>query len=185
MKRHTKEEVRGLRLLPFYLFTFLLFLAACTSIDCPVNNRVRTIYALMKADGTPDTLNKDTMWIWTPRIDGNDTLVSHQTQNNLELNYFFGSSATTFELPISYTQPEDVLYVLVKNTAGTIYHDTIRIQKENTQHFESVDCQASYFHTITAVSTTHEIIDSIVINNPNVNYDQNTTHFKLYLKANR
>ena len=185
MKRHTKEGVRGLRLLPFYLFTFLLFLAACTSIDCPVNNRVRTIYALMKADGTPDTLNKDTMWIWTPRIDGNDTLVSHQTQNNLELNFFFGSSATTFDLPISYTQPEDVLYVLVKNISGTQYRDTIRIQKENTQHFESVDCQASYFHTITAVSTTHEIIDSIVINNPNVNYDQNTTHFKLYLKANR
>jgi hypothetical protein len=139
----------------------------------------------MKADGRPDTLTKDTMWVWTPRVDGTDTLISRKQQNNLELNYFFGSSATTFELPISYTQPEDVLYVLVKNTAGIIYHDTIRIQKENTQHFESVDCQASYFHTITDVSTTHHVVDSIVINNPHVNYDQNTTHFKLYLKANR
>ena len=160
-------------------------ITACTSIDCPVYNSVRVNYALKKADGTADTLSKDTMWVWTQRVDGTDTLVSHQTQGNLELNYFYGPSATSFDLPISYTLPEDVLFVFVRNKVGTNYRDTIHLKKENIQHFESVDCQASYFHTITAVSTTHHIIDSIVINNPNVNYDPNTTHFKLYLKANR
>ena len=65
------------------------------------------------------------------------------------------------------------------------YIDTIRIKKEDIPHFESVDCQASYFHTITDVSYTNDIIDSIVINNRNVNYDAKTTHFKLYLKARR
>ena len=35
-----------MRLLPFYLFTILLFLEACTSIDCPVQNLVYTNYAL-------------------------------------------------------------------------------------------------------------------------------------------
>ena len=160
-------------------------ITACTSIDCPVNNSVRTTFALKKADGTSDTLSKDTMWVWTQRADGTDTLVSHQTQGNLELNYFYGSSATSFDLPISHTQPEDVLCVLLRNAAGAKYRDTIHVKKENIPHFESVDCQASYFHTITAVSTTHHVIDSIVINNPNVNYDPNTTHFKLYLKANR
>ena len=78
-----------------------------------------------------------------------------------------------------------MLCLLIRSSTGKKHYDTIRIKKEDMPHFESVDCQASYFHTITAVSTTHEIIDSIVINNPNVNYDQNTTHFKLYLKANR
>ena len=159
--------------------------AACTSIDCPVNNSVRACYALMKADGTPDTLKKDTMWVWTQRADGTDTVISRQYQDNLELNYFYGSTASTFDLPISYTQPEDVLCMLLRSSAGINYIDTIRIKKENIPHFESVDCQASYFHTITSVRSTHQIIDSIVINNPNVNYDTKTTHFKLYLKANR
>ena len=167
------------------LFLIGLAVAACTSIDCPVNNSVRTYYALKKADGTPDTLNKDTMWVWTQRIDGTDTVISKQTQGNLELNYFYGSSASSFDLPISYTQPEDVLYMLVRHAKGINYLDTIRIKKENYPHFESVDCQASYFHTITGVSATHHVVDSIVINNPQVNYEQNTTHFKLYLKANR
>ena len=163
----------------------LTALAACTSIDCPVNNRVRAYYALKKADGTPDTLTKDTMWVWTQRANGTDTVISHQTQGSLELNYFYGSSASSFDLPISYTQPEDVLFVLVRNTEGKNYRDTIRIKKEDFPHFESVDCQASYFHQITAVSTTHNIIDSIVIKNPDVTYDATTTHFYLYLQADR
>ena len=160
-------------------------ITACSSIDCPVNNTVRVYYALTKADGTRDTLNKDTMWIWTQRADGNDTIISRQRQGNLELNCFFGSSAYAFDLPISYTQPEDVLCMLLRSSEGNNYTDTIRIKKEDFPHFESVDCQAAYFHTITAVSATHEIIDSIVIINPHVNYDQNTTHIQLYLKARR
>ena len=159
--------------------------AACTSIDCPVNNSVRTYYALKKADGTADTLIKDTMWVWTQRADGKDTVVSRQISGNLEINCFYGSSASSFDLPISYTQPEDILYVLVRNATGKNYIDTVRIKKENFPHFESVDCQASYFHHITAASATHNIIDSIVIKNPDVNYDATITHFYLYLKANR
>ena len=162
-----------------------MLVIGCTSIDCPVQNRVETIYALKKTDGSIDTLGVDTMWVWTQRVDGTDTVISRKIQNNLELNYFYGPSASTFDLPVSYTQPEDVLCVLVRNAVGKKYLDTIRIKKENIPHFESVDCQASYFHTITSVRSTHQIIDSIVINNPNVNYDTKTTHFKLYLKANR
>ena len=160
-------------------------ISACTSIDCPVQNLVYTSYELKKSTGKSDTLNKDTMWVWTQRADGTDTVISKQINGNLELNCFFGSTASAFQLPISYTQPEDVLYMLLRSSKGGSYIDTVRIKKENIPHFESVDCQASYFHTITAVSTTHDVIDSIVINNPHVNYDQNTTHFKLYLKANR
>lgn len=159
--------------------------AACTNIDCPVNNRVYTVYNLKKADGTTDTLTKDTLWVKTLRANGTDTTISRQINGNVELNCFFGSTATTFELPISYTQPEDVLYMLVRSSKHIEYVDTVRIKKEDYPHFESVDCQAAYFHEITSVATTHNIIDSIVINNPHVNYDATTAHFNLYLKANR
>ena len=121
-------------------------MAACTTIDCPVQNLVYTVYDLKKSDGTPDTLLNDTLWIWTQRVDGTDTVISRDIQGNLELNYFHGTSASSFELPISYTQPEDIMYLLLKNSEGTSYLDTVRIKKENLPHFESVDCQAAYSH---------------------------------------
>ena len=131
----------------------VIAVAACTSIDCPVQNTVYTVYSLNKADGTADTLGVDTMWLWTQRADGKDTLL---------VNRLCGTSATGFNLPISYTQPEDVICLALDDTTS-FYIDTIRIKKENIPHFESVDCQASYFHIITNVIVTHHIVDSIVI----------------------
>ncbi len=151
-------------------------MAACTTIDCPVQNLVYTNYIFKKADGTADTLKTDTLWVITRRADGKDTLL---------LNALCGTSATGFSLPISYTQPEDIFYALLKTTEGDSYVDTIRIKKDNFPHFESVDCQAAYFHKITAVSTTHNAIDSLVINNPTVNYDTSKEHYHFYLKAER
>ena len=158
----------------FVILSFFIFIVACTSIDCPVKNMVCTNYALMKADGTTDTLGTDTIWIWTIRADGKDTL----------LNCLYGD-ITSFSLPISHTQPEDILVMFLADTTETYYLDTIRIKKENIPRFESVDCQATYFHEITNVSTTHRAIDSISIHHSYVNYDTENDHFYLYLKAER
>ena len=48
-----------------------------------------------------------------------------------------------------------------------------------------MDCQAAYFHTLTNVSTSHHVVDSIVIKYPKVNYDVTHTHFYIYFKADR
>ena len=143
---------------------------ACTSIDCPVNNVVRTVYTLHKGDLSTDTL-KDSMYVATFRVDGSDsTILSSQ------------GGITLFSLPIGYSNPEDTLYFIFKN--GTyLAIDTVHIKKENIPHFESVDCSASFFHNITAVRSTHNAIDSITINNPSVTYDSETEHFHLYLKS--
>ena len=45
-----------------------------------------------------------------------------------------------------------------------------------------MDCSAAYFHKITAVSTTHHVIDSIVVNYADVNYDNKQEHFYIYFK---
>ena len=155
-------------------------LAACTSIDCPVKNTVYTVYGLKKADGTTDTLNTDTLWVWSQRVDGTDTVITTHREDNIELNCYYGPKATTFQLPISYTQPEDVFFLVLGDITKTRYVDTIRIKKENYPHFESVDCSAAYFHKITAVSTTHNVIDSIVIHHADVNYDNEQEHFYIY-----
>lgn len=154
----------------------VIALAACTTIDCPVQNLVYTRYAFKKADGSADTLNTDTLWIKTKRVDGTDTLL---------MNALCGTSAFDFTLQISYTQPEDVFVTLLTDTAGNHYVDTIRIKKENYPHFESVDCQAAYFHKITEASVTHNAFDSISIHHSTVNYDISNYHFYLYLKKDR
>ena len=90
-----------------------------------------------------------------------------------------------FDLPASYMQPEDTFYLFRTDTAqahkGLYYVSTLYIKKENYPHFESVDCQANFFHTITGVRYESTSIDSIVITNPSVTYDQSTEHLYIYL----
>lgn len=159
--------------LVFSLSLILIFLTACSSIDCPVQNVVRTVYTLQKGDMTADTLKGDTLTVFTRRRDGTDTLLLSRI-----------TGVSTFALPMGFSNPEDTLYFYQKlDSTATL--DTVWIKKENYPHFESVDCSASFFHTVTDVRHTHYGLDSIVINKSSVDYDAKTEHFHLYLKARR
>jgi len=161
-----------LSLLPAVIVVIMLTgLAACSSIDCPLNSLVYTQYQLMDAAGRVDTL-ADTLTISTKRTDGNDSVLINRSVRTTE-----------FSLPISYSQPQDVFFVETIDTlTKTVTLDTITVEKVDRPHFESVDCSPSYFHTITAVGTTHNAIDSVVINNPDVDYDTSRKHFNIYFK---
>ena len=58
------------------------------------------------------------------------------------------------------------------------------IRKEDHPHFESVDCNPSFFHTLKAAETTRHGIDSIVIKYSTVNYDTTKEHLYIYFKSN-
>ena len=150
--------------LPFYLFTFLLF-CACSSIDCPVQNTVEMRYAVA------DTL-KDTLYVWTQKMDGNDTLLLNR-----------GVNLTKFALPVSYQHPED-MFVLYITDEGNQHQslDTIWVNKVDIPHFESVDCSANFFHQLTDIRYTTNSIDHVTINNRNVNYDTDVTHINIGFK---
>ena len=169
-----------------------LLLLACSSIDCPMNNTVSTKYGLYKSDGRIDTL-RDTLTVITKqRIAGQDPVALNRSVNT-----------TSMDLPISYQGDEDVLYFLrsfpyqyettVINEEGievdTILNltayitDTVTVVKTNRKHFEAIDCTPSFFHTIRNDSYTRNGIDSIVINNPEVNYDASKEHFRVYFKS--
>lgn len=148
-----------------------LTLAACSTIDCPLNNRV---YASYKLAGTVTTLT-DTLTVSTTRTaaDGNDTVLLNQA-----------TAIDSFSLPLSYQQAEDVLYFsFAKSDTTDTITDTVRVAKQDLPHFESVDCSPNFFHTLTSVSHTSHAIDSIVINNPKVTYNDTKPHFLLYLKG--
>ena len=147
-------------------------MVACSSVDCPVDSTVATLYQVRNSDGTELTLS-DTVTVSMTRADGTDTLFNK------------GIGISSFSLPISYSHPEDVLVFHFDNNNNDSLHvvDTVWIKKDDYPHFESVDCNTTYFHTITDVRFTRNYIDSIVINNPSVTYDSQTVHFYLYPKS--
>ena len=179
----------GLTLL--YIWMAGMLVVGCSSIDCPLNNSVYSYYYLYKADGTPDTLS-DSLSILTRRLtpEHDGVLINQDTK------------VSVLQVAMSYENPQDELYFVMHGTrsyndtlvtdSGTFVNtityrlekmDTVVVKKSDEMHFESVDCNPSFFHTITDISYTKNIIDSIVINNPKVDYDSQTEHFRIYFRS--
>ena len=157
----------------FFAFSTLLLLMACSSIECPIQTEMAVRYAFYDADDQPYTL-PDTLFVWTQRSDGTDTLLFNR-----------GVNQTGLRLPISYQHPEDMMVFGIVDTLKVVTLDTVWIQKEDIPHFESVDCAAHFFHTLTGVRSTHYSIDTIKIINTSVNYDTSGEHLHIYFKAHR
>ena len=155
------------KIVPFLLLALLA--GACTTIDCPLNNTTYSKYDLCDATGKTDTLH-DTLTVTTTRkSDGKDTVLLNRAVD-----------ITTFSLPMSYTGEEDVVTFTLKTREHTTLTDVVTIGKSNQSRFESTDCSPSYFHTISGINHTKNVIDSIVVTDPNVDNDANKTHFKIY-----
>ena len=157
----------------FLLLILSVVLVACSSIECPIENTVAVNYAVMRyqnGEEVADTLN-DTLWVWSRRADGDDTLL-----------YNRGVNVRSFSLPTSYQGPQDTLIFLTVDTLQNFGVDTVWISKEDIPHFESVDCAVRYFHKITDVRSTHEAIDTIIINNSSVTYDSSVKHLYIHFK---
>ena len=147
-----------------------LFTSSCSTIDCPVQNTVRTYYNICNSDGSAMTF-EDALSVISKRSDGTDTIL-----------FNLGTGISDFSLPVSYSHPEDILVFVYSNLTGDLIYsvDTVWIKKEDIPHFESVDCNVSFFHRLTGVRHTRNFIDSLVIKETSVTYDQTQVHFILY-----
>jgi hypothetical protein len=153
-----------------FLFVVVVWLTACSTIDCPVENTVSVQYEIRDKAGKELAIT-DSLSIVSTRQDGDYVVL-----NRL-------SDKSSFSISISYAYPEDVLYFCFKNLDNdSIVVDTVCIEKDDFPHFESVDCNASFFHEITNVQYTRHYIDSLVLLNKSVTYDQTTVHFRLVPK---
>ena len=153
------------RIIPIILFA-IMAMVSCSTLDCPLNS---TVYSKYKLDGDVKQLTNCYLTISTRMQNGEDSILLNLQEN-----------ADSFNLPMSYANAEDVLFFEVVDAQQRTYHDTVTVSKDNIPHFESIDCNPSYFHTITGVKTTHNLIDSIVINHKDVNLDETKTHFLIY-----
>ena len=153
-------------MLPIGILLLMPIVYGCSAIDCPLNNTVNTQFVFK---GEVDTL-KDTLNVLALRADGSDTTI-----------YNLGVNTVSLSLPISYQQDEDLLVFQVTDTTTKVMvSDTLRLSKTNQPHFESADCPPTFFHTLTAISTTHHLIDSVVIHEPQVDYDATKEHIYVY-----
>lgn len=144
-----------------------LLIAGCSTIDCPLNNRV---YSKYKLAGDVKTLNSK-MTITANLHNGNDSVIINQAEKT-----------DSFELPMSYSMPIDTFYLDIKGSAQS-YRDTIAVTKTDMPHFESVDCSPAIFHKVTAINYTQHTIDLIVINQPNVTNNVTKSTFLIYFKS--
>ncbi len=146
----------------------VLMMGACEGIDCTLNNVVTCTYAFYNSEGVACTVT-DTL---TVTAAGTDSIL-----------YNRGTNISTIDLPMSYWKEADTLTFTFYNpdadTKGSI---TLRVTKTNTQHFESPDCPTTMFHMLTEASEVgvSQLADSIVINNPTVNYEAKE-NIKIYL----
>ena len=153
------------RLIPIAVsLAAFLVLFSCSSIECTQGKVVVCKYELA------DSLLNDTLSVDVILGNGNDSTL---------LNRLTG--AVDFSIPVSYTQPTDVLMFHFADTLGTCRTDTVRLSKSDIPHFESVDCSPSFFHEIKSVTTTCHVIDSIVILNPSITYEDVTSHLRIHL----
>jgi len=167
MNKHSKV------FLPTLTALLAAVLAACSSIDCPIDNIVACNYQLLKSNGSQDTLRQYRLSVLSARRDTTqtDTVLINRDQN-----------VKTFSLPMSFHGEEDLLFFVLSADSSIYYVDTVRIRKTNVPHFESVDCTPSYFHELRSVSTSHHAIDSIGIANPSVGYDKTITHLHIFFR---
>ena len=130
-------------------------LASCSGDDCPINNTVMGKLAFYDTNGTPVSYS-GTLTVSVVRPQG-DSVV---------LNKKIGASALLF--PLSYTHTTDTL---IFDYDGAVY-DSLYIAHANIPTLVSLDCGIAMYHTITSVSSTHQLIDTLILKSSEVNYDE-------------
>lgn len=162
----------------------VLFINACSSIDCDLNSKVACKVQIQDMDGNNVYLTYPT----------NVVLVHSNGDTTIYINA--KAQLSEFDFPLSYQGSDDVIRLEVtqsdtlkikedgeeKDTVITkIFSDNIAINKSNEPWFESVDCAPHYNHTInTAEAISHNFIDHVVINDPYVS--NNASKKNLYIR---
>lgn len=138
------------------LLLVIIGMSACSSEDCPINNTVAGKMLFYNHLDDAVAIN-GTLTVSVVRPQG-DSVVLNQKSNATELSF-----------PLSYTHKTDTL---IFEYNGGIAYDSLYISHTNVPTLVSVDCGMAMFHTITAASSTHHVIDTLIIKSPEVNYDE-------------
>lgn len=173
MERKRKRLTTGIAtgvLLLLLAFTIRM-VTACSSIDCDIEGRVMCHYKIEDSEGNGGTLNYPLSISFHRKTANGDTVFINRMTN-----------VADFDLPMSYGADTDELSMTLHLTDSTEIYDVIWITKTNVPQFESVDCAPRYKHTIQGVRSTHNFIDTVIINNPKVSNDASASNIHIRLR---
>ena len=131
-------------------------MGACSGEDCPINNTVQGKMVFYNQLGDAVSFG-GTLTVSVVRPQG-DSVVLNQKVNASEVLF-----------PLSYTHRTDTFVFDYENGAA---RDSLYISHTNTPTLVSIDCGTAMYHTITAVSSTHHVIDTLILKSPEVDYDE-------------
>lgn len=148
-----------------WLCVCCLLFASCDNVSCPLNNTVESVYGFYAAnyDDAGDLITGRAVSVGdtiTVTALGPDTVLANKLVNK-----------NSVSLPVSFFNDEDVFVFRFADQEQRIAHDTIRVAKTNLRHWDDPSCPVHMWHTITSVRYTHNLIDTLIITNPTVNYD--------------
>ena len=150
-------------------------LAACSNIDCPLDNVVLMQCGLYASETRAALTLTDTL---TVRPAGRDTVLLNRAQG-----------ISSFLLPLRESGTQDTLLLCLSDAQGRRAIDTLFVQHTPQPHFESLDCPPAVFHTLTGVrATSHSLglmpltIDSVSVVRSSVNYDD-IENIRIFLRA--
>ena len=154
--------------------SLLVGVASCTSIDCPLDNQVEMVLNFYHPTTNKAYALTDTLSVFGLK---NDT-------TQLLFNRAIGHK--TIRLPLNVSSDKDTLLFRFSSFAEKAT-DTLFVQHQRKSHFDSLDCPASVFHTLTKIEwhnhkdkTKLPTIHEVVITNPNVAYE-NVEHLKVFI----
>lgn len=94
-------------------------------------------------------------------------------KDSIVVNHIQGADA--LQLPVSYTHDRDTVIFSYDNTTT----DTLYINHENIQYYQSMECGTVMYHKLESIEHTEKFIDSVAIVHNFVNFDSNE-NVKIY-----
>ena len=146
-------------LYPIAILLIIIGHTACSGEDCPINNTVMGKMAFYNSFGDAGSINC-TLSVSVVRPQG-DSVILNKKKNASDITF-----------PLSYAHERDTFIFCYDFSGSLMVYDTLYIAHTNEPTLVSIDCGTAMFHTITSVSSTHTLIDTLLIKSPEVDYDE-------------
>lgn len=133
----------------------LALFASCGGDDCVINNTVTATMNFYLSDGNPCQIT-DELTVSVTRAERDSVVLNKKT------------GATGLSFPLGYA---NVCDTFVFQFAHMGVSDSVFIHHDNHPYFISLDCGTAMFHTLTTADCTHNLMLSVQITHPEINYD--------------
>ncbi len=174
-KTHTAQRMAACAMAAALAVIVAAGVSSCESVSCPLNNTVESVYTFYASsrdasgtlvDGQAISVG-DTLTVKAV-VQGRDTTLVNRVYNKSGIS-----------LPVSYYADVDTLVFSFTDTDGLTATDTVWMSKQSRHHFDDPSCPVHMFHNVTAVSCTHQVMDTIVVVNAQIDYD-GLENFQIY-----